>query len=251
MRASERSTGLVRGCAGDRRGEFAPLDFAPVTRPRTPRAALATLATLTQLAFPPALALSSDAAAQSTRVDLTGPFVHVGGVVGSVSGQSGVAGDTHTGNGWSIGGGLNLGRSQALVGNYVTFKFRDAGAPVAVPMEQTEVGARARVGGVHARAIFYVEGGGAKRRTSLTAARVFGGDPPSGAGELVDVDGWAGWFGPGLQWYFRRRMAGEVNVAWAWGKMDRAHVQGTTMTLSKPVTLTTLRLRCGLAVTVF
>ena len=220
----------------------------------TRRAALsarAALGALGRLALSAALALPCNAAAQSTRVDLTGLFLHVGGVAGSVSGRSGEAGDTHTGNGWGFGGGLNVGRSQALVANYVTFDFRDSGAPATVPMTQTEAGARVRIGGVSTPIVFYMEGGGAKRRTSLTSARVFGSDPPSGAHELVDVEGWAGWFGPGLQVYFGRRVAAEISVAWAWGRMDRAHIQGSTVTVTSPVNVTTLRLRFGLAWTLF
>ena len=240
--------------AGDRRDGIATLDSATVTRTRTPpaaRAALATLATLGGLLITASWALPARAAAQAARVDLGVVFLHAGVVAGSVSGASGAAGDAHTGSGWSVGGGLSVGRSQAFVANYTTFGFRDAGAPASATMNQTEAGARVRIGGVHTPIVFYVEGGGAKRSTSLTSARVFGNSPPSDAGQMVDVDGWAGWFGPGLQVYFHRRVAGEINVAWAWGRMDRAHIQGNTVTLDSPVNVTTLRLRCGLAATLF
>jgi hypothetical protein len=190
-------------------------------------------------------------AAQSSRVDLTGPFIHLGGVVGSVTGTTAAPGDSHTGGGWSAGGGITLGRWTALVGNYAIFNFRDDGAPTSGTMEQAEVGLRVRVGGKSTPAIFYVEGGGALRRAALTTTRLFPDEAPPDAGATVDTDGWAGWFGPGVQFYFSRRLAAEVSVAWAWGSMDTAHINGTTLAAGRPIDLTTLRLRAGFAATLF
>lgn len=175
----------------------------------------------------------------------------MGGVVGSVSGASAAPGDSHTGGGWGAGAGITLGRWTALVGNYAIFNFRDEGAPSSGTMEQAEVGLRLRVGGKSTPAVFYVEGGGAMRRAALTTARLFPDNPPAEAGATVDTDGWAGWFGPGVQYYFGRRLAAELNVTWAWGAMDKAHINGTSLDAGAPINLTTLRLRAGFAATLF
>jgi hypothetical protein len=191
-------------------------------------------------------------AAQSpSKVDLTGPFIHVGLAIGSVSGELAANGESNGGGGWSVGGGMNLSSWSAVVANYTVFNFRDSGAPERTSMEQTEVGLRLRIGGVRTSAVFYIEGGGAMQRTSLSTARVFPTDPPDDAGDVVDVDGWAGWFGPGLQVFRGRRMAGEVSVAWEWGDLNRARIQGRRISLNPPIELTTLRLRLGVTATLF
>jgi len=190
------------------------------------------------------------AQSQQSKADLTGPFVHAGAVIGSVSGEL-TNGQSNGGGGWSVGGGMNLSTWSAVVANYTIFNFRDSGAPERSSMEQTEVGLRLRIGGVRAAAVFYVEGGGAMQRTSLSAARVFPTGVPADAGNVVDVDGWAGWFGPGLQVFHGRRLAGEVSVAWEWGDISRVRIQGRRISLNPPINLTTLRLRLGFAVTLF
>jgi hypothetical protein len=192
-------------------------------------------------------------AAQSPqlRVDLTGPFVHAGAVAGSVSGELAANGESHGGGGWSVGGGMNLSSWSAVVANYSIFNFRDTGAAERTSMEQTEVGLRLRIGGRRTSAVFYVEGGGAMQRASLSTARVFPGDVPADAGDVVDVDGWAGWFGPGLQVFRGPRLAGEVAVAWEWGDISRARIQGRRYSLNPPIDLTTLRLRLGVTATLF
>lgn len=187
----------------------------------------------------------------ATKVDLTGPFVHAGLVVGTVSGELASSGESNGGGGWSVGGGMNLSSWSAVIANYSVFNFRDDGTPASNPMEQTEVGLRLRVGGKHAPAVFYVEGGGAFQRTTLATARVFPVDRPDGLGDAVDVDGWAGWFGPGLQVFRGRRLGGELSVAWEWGNINRARVQGRRISLDPPIDLTTLRLRLGMTATLF
>jgi hypothetical protein len=188
---------------------------------------------------------------QQTRVDLTGPFVHAGGAVGSVSGDVASAGESNGGGGWSVGGGMNLSSWSAVVANYTVYNFRDSGTSSTSAMEQTEVGLRLRIGGKSSPAVFYVEGGGAMQRTALNTSRIFPTEPPADAGETVDVDGWAGWFGPGLQIYRGRRLAGEVSVAWEWGDIGRARVQGNRISLNPGIEVTTLRLRVGIAATLF
>jgi hypothetical protein len=200
------------------------------------------------------LALIAQAlAAQSPqpKADLTGPFVHAGLVVASVSGELTANSESTGGGGWSVGGGLNLSSWSAVVANYTVFNFRDSGAPERSSMEQTEIGVRLRIGGRRTAAVFYVEGGGAMQRTTLNTARVFPTDPPSDAGDVVDVDGWGGWFGPGLQIFRGRRLAGELSVAWAWGDINRARIQGRRISLNPPMELTTLRLRLGATATLF
>jgi hypothetical protein len=189
--------------------------------------------------------------AQTTRVDLTGPFLHFGGLVGSINGETAPASESRAGFGWGVGAGMHLNRRSSVVGSYTIFNFREIGAPSQVPMEQAEVGVRVRLGGVETPAVFYLEGGGAWRHTSLTSARAFAAQAPDGAGETVPVDGWAGWFGPGFQVYFGRRLSGEVSVAWAWGEMATARINGTTHTLDAPLAMTTLRMRVGMAATLF
>lgn len=198
-----------------------------------------------------ALPLALAAQAPSTRVDLTGPFVHAGGVVGSVSGELAAAGESNGGGGWSVGGGMNLSSWSAVVANYTIFNFRDTGSPERASMEQTEVGLRLRVGGRRTNAVFYVEGGGAMQRTSLSTPRVFPDEVPEDAGDVVDVDGWAGWFGPGLQIFYGRRLAGEVAIAWEWGDINHARIQGRRISINPPIELTTLRLRLGVTATLF
>lgn len=189
--------------------------------------------------------------AQTSRTDLGGPFVHFGGLVGSINGETAPPGESRSGFGWGVGAGMHLTRRSSVVGSYTIFNFRELGAPSRVPMEQAELGVRLRVGGVESPAVFYVEGGGAWRHTSLTAARVFAADVPPNAGETVPVDGWAGWFGPGFQVYFGRRLAGEISVAWAWGELGTARVQGSALDLASPLAMTTLRMRVGMAATLF
>jgi hypothetical protein len=100
--------------------------------------------------------------------------------------------------------------------------------------------------------VFYIEGGGAVRKATLSTAEVYGATPPPNAGNRVELDGWAGWFGPGAQFYFfGRRLPVELSVAWAWGKLNHAHIQGTTSTLQDPIGITTLRLRAGVAALIF
>jgi hypothetical protein len=195
----------------------------------------------------PALAAQS----QQSKADLTGPFVHAGLIIGSVSGELTANSESNGGGGWSVGGGMNLSSWSAVVANYSVFNFRDSGAPERSSMEQTEVGLRLRIGGVRTAAVFYVEGGGAMQRTSLSTARVFPNEVPEDAGDVVDVDGWAGWFGPGLQVFRGRRLAGEVSVAWEWGDISRVRIQGRRISLNPPINLTTLRLRLGVATTLF
>jgi hypothetical protein len=205
-------------------------------------------ATLIAIAVAPSIAAAQ---AAPTRVDLTGPFVHAGPIVGSVSGELASNGESNGGGGWSVGGGMNLSSWSAVVANYSIFHFRDTGSPERGPMEQTEVGLRLRVGGRRTNAVFYVEGGGAMQRTSLSTARVFPNEVPEDAGTVVDVDGWAGWFGPGLQIFHGRRLAGEVAIAWEWGDINRARIQGRRISLNPPIDLTTLRLRLGVTATLF
>jgi hypothetical protein len=199
------------------------------------------------LLIAPALA----AQGASTKVDLTGPFLHAGALIGSVSGELAANGESNGGAGWGVGGGLSLSSWSAVVANYTIFNFRDAGAAERSAMEQTEVGLRLRIGGVRTSAVFYVEGGGAMQRTQLKTARVFPTDPPADAGDVVDVDGWAGWFGPGLQIFRGRRLAGEIAVAWEWGDISRVRVQGRRTSLNPPIDLTTLRLRAGVTAVLF
>jgi hypothetical protein len=216
---------------------------------RTAFASVTVLA-LSLLLPQPAGSQSASPRADATRVDLTGAFAHSGVVMGSVSGELAGTGDSNSGGGWSVGGGINLTRWSAVVGNYTIFNFRDTGSPSQSAMEQTEVGVRLRVGGVRTPAIFYVEGGGAMQRTSLSSSRVLGESTP-GVGETVDVSGWAGWFGPGLQVFLGRRFAGEVSVAWEWGDLGHARVQGSKLSIDPAIQLTTLRLRLGMSAVVF
>jgi hypothetical protein len=190
-------------------------------------------------------------AQSAPKADLTGPFLHAGAVIGSVSGELAASGESNGGGGWAVGGGMNLSSWSAVVGNYTVYHFQDTGAPERSVIEQTEVGLRLRIGGTRTSAVFYVEGGGAMQRTSLSTARVFPADAPDDAGDMVDVDGWAGWFGPGFQVFHGRRVAGELSIAWEWGDLNRARIQGRQISLNPPIELTTLRLRLGVTATLF
>jgi hypothetical protein len=206
---------------------------------------------LTALVALAAVAAPLRVRAQEPRADLTGPFVHFGGIAGSVTRDSGPIDDTHTGTGWGAGAGINLSSWFTVLGNYSIYGVRDQ-ASNKYNLEQSEVGIRMRVGGDRTPVVFYIEGGGAVRRATLSAAEVYGDTPPSEAGDKVELDGWAGWLGPGAQFYvFGPRIPIEVSVAWAWGKLNHAHIQGTTTTLQDPIGITTLRLRAGIAAAIF
>jgi len=191
------------------------------------------------------------ATAHAQRVDTSGPFVSLGGVLGSVTRSAAAPGASHTGYGWSAAAGVSVSKWTSVVANYAIYNFQDDGAPETGAMEQAEFGLRFHVGGGTTPAVFYVEGGGAHRRADMTTGQLFPTSPPADAGATVDTQGWAGWFGPGVQLYFGRRLAGEINVAWAWGTMDRVHLGGTTVDAESGVGLTTLRLRAGISATLF
>lgn len=192
------------------------------------------------------------ASAQSTRVDLTGPFVQFGGVAGSVTGESGPVGDSHAGYGWGAGAGLGISAHFAVVAGYAIYRVRDQTSRP-YNLEQSEFGWRTRVGGTSAPVVFFLEGGGAIRQADLRTSELFGTLPPAGADSVTRVTGWAGWFGPGVQWYAggSRRIALDVAVAWGWGDWSKARVQGRSLKLPDPIGFTTLRLRAGLAVVLF
>lgn len=215
------------------------LDSAPV-----PRFSLSLIA-LAAVTVPLA------ARAQQPRADLTGPFVHFGGVAGSVTHDAGPVDDTHTGTGWGAGAGINLTRRFTVLANYSIFSVRDRESSK-YNLEQSEVGVRLRVGGDRTPVVFYIEAGGAVRKATLSASEVYGDAPAADAGDKVELDGWAGWFGPGAQFYvFGPRVPIEIGVAWAWGRLNHAHIQGTTSTLQDPIGITTLRLRAGIAAAIF
>lgn len=190
-------------------------------------------------------------AQRQTRVDLSGPFLFAGGVAGSVTAESGPTDADDTGYGWNAGAGLGITQWLAVVGEYAIYRAADAESR-RYNVEQSGAGLRLRLGGVETNGVFLLEAGGAHRRTSLPTSTAFGGGAPPGAGELVRVDGWAGWFGPGVQWYpFDDSVALEGAVAWAWGRFSHASINGERIALDEPVGITTLRLRIGLAATLF
>lgn len=200
------------------------------------------------------LAFAVPAAAQggrTSRTDLSGPFLYAGGVAGSVTAESGPIDANDTGYGWSAGAGLGLRPWLAVVADYVIFRATDAGSR-SYNVEQSAAGVRLRFGGTETSGVFLLEGGGAHRRTSFRSSTVFTAAPPEGVGEAVPVDGWAGWFGPGVQWYaFDERVAVEGAVAWAWGLFTHARVDGERIPLDDPVGITTLRFRIGVTATLF
>lgn len=189
--------------------------------------------------------------AQRPRTDQSGPFVFGGAVAGSVTAESGPTEANDTGYGWSAGAGVSVKPWLAVVGDYVIFRASGA-ASGAYNVEQSAAGLRVRLGGTETNGVFMLEAGGAHRRTSIPTSSVFAQDPPAGAGPSVRVEGWAGWFGPGVQWYpFDDRVALEGAVAWAWGTFSHARVNGERIELAESVGLTTLRLRVGVAATLF
>ena len=189
------------------------------------------------------------AAAQAPRAVLTGPFVQMGLVAGSVTKDSDPIDKNHTGTGWGAGAGLDLSRWFTVLAEYSIYRVEND-APHRYNLEQSAIGIRLRVGGEQTPVVFYVEGGGAIRRATLSPVEVYGNDPPSS--NDVDVDGWSGWFGPGAQFYvFGPRVPLDLSVAWAWGRLRRGHVEGTTFTLANPIGITTLRLRVGIAAALF
>jgi hypothetical protein len=203
------------------------------------------LAALTLLAAPVA------ARAQEPRANLTGAFLHFGGVAGSVTRDAGAVDDNRSGFGWGAGAGLNLTRWFSVVGDYTIFRVGDETGQK-YNLEQSGVGVRLRVGGDRTPVVFYVEGGAAVRKATLSSSEVYGDTPPANAGPAVKLDGWSGWFGPGAQFYFfGPRVPLEASVVWAWGSLNRAHIDGTTSTLSDPIGVTTLRMRVGFAAMLF
>jgi hypothetical protein len=198
-----------------------------------------------------AVTLPVGAAAQRPRADLTGPFLYGGFAAGSVTAESGPIDANDTGYGWNAGAGFGVKPWFALVGDYVIFRATDAGARQ-YDVEQSAAGVRLRFGGTETSSVFLLEGGGAHRRTEFRTATVFSASPPPGAGDAVRVEGWAGWFGPAVQWYaFDSRVALEGAVAWAWGTFSHAKVNGASIALDDPVGITTLRFRIGVAATLF
>ena len=205
----------------------------------------------TLFAFMLSVTVPCGAASQRPRADLTGPFLYGGFVAGSVTAESGPIDANDTGYGWNAGGGFGIRTWLALVGDYAIFRASDAGARQ-YDVEQSAAGVRLRFGGTATSSVFLLEGGGAHRRTEFRTTTVFSRSPPPGAGDAVRVDGWAGWFGPGLQWYaFDDRVALEGAVAWAWGTFSHAKVNGTSVALDDPVGITTLRFRIGVVATLF
>jgi hypothetical protein len=191
------------------------------------------------------------AAAQRSRTDQSGPFIYAGAVAGSLTAESGPGEANDTGYGWNAGAGIGVRPWLAVVGEYVIFRASDAGSRH-YDVEQGAAGVRLRFGGTETTGVFLLEGGGAHRRTSFRTATVFARNPPPGAGESVRAEGWAGWFGPGVQWYaFDERVAVEGAVAWAWGNFSHARVDGERVALDDPVGITTLRFRLGVAATLF
>jgi hypothetical protein len=196
------------------------------------------------------IAIPVPAVAQSSRADLSGPFVVAGASVGSLTTESGPTGTDDSGYGWGAGAGYGLRNLVAVVGEYLILRVGDASAGE-YDLEQSALGVRLRFGGGSSSGVFMLEGGGAWRRASFPTATAFATNPPAGAGALVPVEGLAGWFGPGLQWYWERRLAVEVTVAWAWGNFSHARVSGERIQLTDPIGITTLRLRAGVAATLF
>jgi hypothetical protein len=197
------------------------------------------------------LAGPSAARAQEPRADLTGPFVHLGGVAGSVTRDSGPVDENHSGYGWGAGAGINLTSWFSVVADYTIFRVTDATSQK-YNLSQSAVGLRLRVGGDQTPVVFYVEGGAGVRSATLSTGGVFGNAPPANAGTAVQLDGWSGWFGPGVQFYvFGPRVPLEVSVVWAWGTLNHAHIDGATTTLADPIGITTLRMRIGFAAMLF
>jgi hypothetical protein len=174
----------------------------------------------------------------------------MGGLAGSWSGESGPVDKSDTGFGWSIGGGFHVTRFFAAVGNYAIMQIR-APQSTRYNLEQAELGVRVRFGGRQSLTQFYLDGGGATRRARRPSSDVFGSSAPAGTGPTVEVSGLAGWFGPGMQIYFGRRIGLDGAVAWAWGDLTTAHVQGEDVDLDTPIGITTLRLRVALVAAVF
>ena len=196
---------------------------------------------------------ASAGAAQSappSRVDLSGPFLQIGGLVGSSSGETGPVDQSDNGFGWSIGGGIGLHRYVAAVGNYAMLQVKPPSAR-SYDVEQSELGVRLRFGGVSSPTLFYVEGGGALRRARRPSEDVFGDNIPTGADSTVEVSGLAGWFGPGVQVFLNHRLGAEVTAAWAWGDLTKARVQGEDLDLERPIGIVTLRLRAAVVVALF
>jgi hypothetical protein len=210
-----------------------------------PRTLLRIAAPLTAIA-----SFATFAVGQAPRVDLSGPFLQVGGLVGSSSGESGPVDQSDNGFGWSVGGGVGLNRHIAAVGNYATLQVKPPTAR-SYDVEQSEVGLRLRFGGVNTPALFYVEGGGALRRARRPSVDVFGDDIPAGVDSIVEVSGLAGWFGPGVQLFMNRRVGAEVTAAWAWGDLTKARIPGDDLELEKPIGVITLRLRAAVVVALF
>lgn len=186
-----------------------------------------------------------------TRVDLSGPFVQFGGLVGSSSGESGPVEKSDNGYGWSFGAGIGIHRHLAAVGNYAMLQVKPIAAEQSYDLEQRELGVRLRFGGTDSPALFFVEGGGALRRAWRATSDVFGNTPPSGADSTVRISGVAAWFGPGIQYFMGRRLGAEVTAAWAWGDLDTAHIQGDELELAQPIGIITLRLRAAVVIALF
>jgi hypothetical protein len=177
--------------------------------------------------------------------------VYGGVVAGSVTAESGPTDANDAGYGWNAGVGISVKPWLAVVGEYVIFRASGAESG-AYNVEQVGAGLRLRLGGTETNGVFLLEAGGAHRRTSIPTNTVFAENPPAGAGASVRAEGWAGWFGPGVQWYpFDDRVAFEGAVAWAWGTFSHARINGERITLDESVGITTLRFRVGVAATLF